>query len=154
MPEIKNSKEKNKGIFDFYIVMKSGVVKTFNTDDSVRQPIGRDFHSFITEFDYSVMPIKCKKCKSINLAYFYEPEPGGSDERGMGVESIFYLTTDQECESCKENLHIEIGVSTYVDQLLCSIDEVDACEPASIYGLTDFLETQSKILEKFMDKDD
>ena len=154
MSEIENSKKNKKGVFDFYVVMKSGVIDTFNTEDSFRQPIGKEFYSLINDYDYAVMPIKCKKCKSLNLAYFYEPEPSGSEEREMGVESIFYLTSDQECDSCKENLHIEIGVSNYVDQLLCSVDEVDGCEPVTINGLTDFLETQSRKLKKFVDKED
>lgn len=121
MPDRENSVIRKEDVFDFYMIMKSGVIKTFNTDDSFRQPIGMEFHSFITEYDYTVMPIKCNKCKLLNLAYFYELVSGGSDEREMRTETIFYLTTDQECGSCKENLHIEIGVSNYADQFLCSV---------------------------------
>ena len=106
---------------DVSIEMPSSII-LLNRDSLIARKVERDyFDNYFDDYEPSLHPtsdtytIVCDSCEFCNE--FSSPEIGEfeitSSERGMGDDTLYYLTIDEICQNCTQPLTLEIYVSIY-----------------------------------------
>src|SRR5712692_6003537 len=126
-------------------------VYVYSGDEIIKLPYDKEtqFSDADDSFEPAVamVSVKCGNCGSVNVLIDDDVERTETHPREMGNESHYGAKCEAYCESCEQEMSVEVSFSEYADTWIFSSRDQENCEMVEVGGFGEALETFRKMAE-------